>query len=139
MGRHGRLHAMAAEQAASSVVTTPWPNICPDLHLPPLRMCLSTASFQPPLCVCWGATGQETPVALLAGYRSGSALSPAVQWCCSHLLPSFLRPRAERGHPILLDLQRASWSKPQVLCCGHALSISKKAQSIRRLILGNSW
>ena len=46
MGRPGWPHALAAEQDASSVVST-WPNICPDLRFPKLRLCLSIVSSHP--------------------------------------------------------------------------------------------
>ena len=47
-------------------------------HMPRLTFSqtetVSIHSFQPPLFVCRDTTGQKAPVALLAGYRSGSGL-----------------------------------------------------------------
>lgn len=97
-----------------SAITSTWPNKYPGSHFPAVGLAT--------LHVCGDTAGPETEAA-----PSWLGTAPEVTWpfpSCPAVLaapPSFLRPRAERGHPSLLDLQGVRWSKPQVLSCWQSL------------------
>lgn len=96
---------MAVEQDASSVITTTWPNICPDLQSlspslhPTEIVCPQPGSSHP--CV---SAGMPLGRKLKLPSWLGMDLEVACPFpsCPVVLLspPFFLRPRAKRGHPI---------------------------------------
>lgn len=131
---------MAAEQAASCAITLTWPNKCLTSHFSAVRWYLSAQSRFPAspsrsVRCHWPGNSSCPPGGVQ--FRKWPCPPLAVQKCCPHLLPSFLRSGPREAAPSFLDLQRASWSQHGVLHCWHSPFRLQTAQSIQRQILGS--
>lgn len=129
---------MAAEQDASSVITSTWPNICP-FACPPAET-VSDYSQVPATAYLLRCPGQETQAVLMAGYSSGRGPS-LPQMSSDAALTSFLpdAPGRERTpHPFWISREPVGPSL-KFFAVDIVLSGSKKARSMRRLILGTGW